>query len=851
MIVSIKKRLSLIFTLLVLCILIANNTLHYILSKNKLIEYNEKEIALITQEVSYQVENAKEGSLYVENIIGRELRTASIAIKKSLPSKYEDVTNEQLKALADELMISHITLLARTQDDIIGVKSSDPHEINMSTKEWTYWHDAFQQLFSLSPVTVKEGLALPNYWTGPIEIASSNPDHTDKWGYYYDGSSNFIIDPYLRDNQVLDYEKRFGPANVMDRFTKKLDGILELTVFNPKNFGQKNSSVSINGNTYIKIADQPIWYGTYKYRNQKTDAKLIQTAIKTGKTQSYIKEINGKDVRKTLVPIRTGTAEPYVIGVTYDYSIIEKELKNELLKHLLLSIPFILIVLITSIVFSRSITKPIGYIVEQVNEIAQGNFGKKLVLKRKDELGHLTQNVNALSSFLKNYVDDLKQSQEVIEFQAYHDPLTGLPNRRYFQEELHQRVANVKKTGSIIALLFIDIDRFKDVNDSLGHAKGDRLIKLISERIKGCLPAKDSVLTRQGGDEFVILFSNLDLEKIKEIAETIVAAVKQPYSVEGNEVYVSASCGMSVYPTHTEDLDELMIYSDVSMYAAKKQGGNKVILYDDVINKEKKQRLRIETRLRKAIENEEIEVYYQPKINAQADVITGVEALLRWTDAELGFVRPDIFVSVAEETGLIHSLWELAMRKACSQISKWNENRLEPLSLAVNFSAKQFQDPAYLVGRVREILSECQLAAQNFEIEITESTLFINSDETIKALESLQEYGVSISIDDFGTGYSSLSYLKTLPINCLKIDRSFIQDIQEDYSDSEIAKAVINLAQSLRLQVVAEGVEQEYQKEFLMKNNCYHMQGYLFSKPVCKEELERLLLNINEQKTYS
>ncbi len=842
---SIKKRLSLIFTLLVLCILIANNTLHYILSKHKLIEYNEKEIALITEEVSFQVENAKEGSLYVENIIGRELRTASIAVKKSLPSKYEDVTNEQLKALADELMISHITLMARTQDDIIGVKSSDPHEINMSTKEWGYWHDAFQQLFSLSPITVKEGVVLPNYWTGPVEVSSSNPDHTDKWGYYYDGSSNFIINPYLRDNQVLEYEELFGPANVMERFTKELEGVLELTVFNPEKFGQKSRIINKNGRSYIRIADQPIWYGTYDYQNQKTDAKLIQAVAKTGKTQSYIEEVNGKKVRKTLVPIQEGNAEPYVIGVTYDYSIIEKELKDELLKHLLLSIPFVLIVLVTSLVFSRSITKPIGYIVEQVNEIAQGNFGKKLVLKRKDELGHLTQNVNALSSFLKNYVDDLKQSQEVIEFQAYHDPLTGLPNRRYFQEELNQRVESAKETGNIIALLFIDIDRFKDVNDSLGHAKGDRLVQLISERIKGYLPARDSVLTRQGGDEFVILFSNLDLETIKETAETIVAAIKQPYSIEGNEVYVSASGGMSLYPTHTEDLDTLMVYSDVAMYAAKKQGGNKVILYNDVINKEKKKRLCIEKRLRKAIEKEEIEVYYQPKTNAQANVITGVEALARWTDAELGFVQPDIFVSVAEETGLIHSLWELTMRKACSQISKWNENRLEPLNLSVNFSAKQFQDPAYLVERVKKILTECQLAPQHFEIEITESTLFVNSDETIRALESLQEYGVSISIDDFGTGYSSLSYLKTLPINCLKIDRSFIQDIQEDYSNSEIAETIINLAQSLRLQVVAEGVEEEYQKEFLMENNCYHMQGYLFSKPVCKEELEQLLVNIN------
>jgi diguanylate cyclase (GGDEF)-like protein len=840
---SIKKKLPLIFTSLVLCILIANSTLHYVRSKNALIEYNEKEIALITQEVSYQVESAKEGSLYVENILGRELRTASIAIQSLLPPNHEDVTNEQLKALANELMVSHITLLAKTEDDIIGVKSTDPHEINMSTKEWEYWHDAFQQLFALNSVKVKEGLTLRNYWSGPIEIASSNPNHTDKWGYYYDGSTNYIIDPYFRDNQVLDYEKQFGPGNVMDRFTKKLNGVLELTVFNPENFGRKNESVNINGNSYIRISEQPIWYGSYQYRNQQLDADLIQTAIKTGETQNYIEEINGKNVMKTLVPIIKGTTDPYVIGLTYDYGLIEEKLNDELLTHFLLSLPFILIVLGTSFVFSRSITKPISSIVDRVNEITEGKFGKKLVLNRKDEFAHLAQNVNMLSDSLQTYVTDLKQSQEVIEFQAYHDPLTGLPNRRFFQEELEKMVENAKKTDGIAIVLFLDIDRFKDVNDSLGHARGDRLIQLISDRIKKQLPSEDSVLTRQGGDEFVILFSNSEIDKIKGTAESIIAAINQPYLIEGNEVYVSASCGMSLYPEHTKDLDTLMVYADVAMYAAKKQGGNKIIVYNEAINKEHKKKLRVEARLRKAIEQKEIEVYYQPKINAKKNMITGVEALLRWTDKELGFVSPEVFISVAEETGLIHPLWELAMKESCSTISEWNKNRQEPLHLAVNFSARQFQEPECMVHRVKEVLADCGLAPENFDIEITESTLFSNSKEMINALKDLQEHGISISIDDFGTGYSSLSYLKTFPINCLKIDRSFIQDIQKDGSNSELTEAIINMAKGLRLQVVAEGVEEEYQKEFLLNNDCVHMQGYLFSKPLPKKDLEQFLLN--------
>ncbi|WP_018393502.1 EAL domain-containing protein [Bacillus sp. 37MA] len=838
---SIKKKLPLIFTILVLCILIANSTIHYIRSKNALLEYNEREIALVTQEVSYQVENAKEGSLYVENIIGRELRTAALAIKKSLPPNHEDVTNEQLRTLADELMVSHITLLAQTEDDIVGVKSSDPHELNMSTKEWGYWYKAFQQLFALSPVTAQEGLVLPHYWSGPIEVAASNPNHIDKWGYYYDGSTNYIIDPYLRDSQVLEYEKQFGPGEVMDRFKRELDGVLELTVFNPKYFGQEERIINKNGESFIRIADQPIWYGTYQYNNQQVDAKLVQKAIQTGETQTYIEEINNKNIQKSLVPIGVNTEEPYVIGLTYDYSLIEEQLKDELLKHLLLSVLFILIAFGTSFMFSRSITNPIRYIVERVNEIAAGNFGKDLVLNRKDELGHLAQNVNALSNSLQTYVADLKKSQEVIEFQAYHDPLTELPNRRYFQEKLNEMIDNAKNTDGTVGVLFLDIDRFKDVNDSLGHVRGDQLIQLISKRITDFLPEENSVLTRQGGDEFVILFCNVDLEEVKRMAGNIVAAIKQPYFIEGNEVNVGASCGMSLYPEHTEDPEALMICADVAMYAAKKQGGNQVIVYNEEINKVNKEKLVIEASLRKAIEQGDVEVHYQPKINASENVITGVEALLRWTDRELGFVSPEVFISVAEETGLIHSLWELAMKQACSQVSEWNKNRLQPLQLAVNFSAKQFLDPASIVKRVKEILSDCQLAPEHFEIEITESTLLYNLEETIKALKEMQEYGISIAIDDFGTGYSSLSYLKTLPIDCLKIDRSFIQDITEDYSQSEIAEAIINLTRGLKLKVIAEGVEEEYQKEFLLKNECDHMQGYLFSKPLCKTDLEQYL----------
>lgn len=837
---SIKKKLPLLFCLLVFFILLANNTFHYLRSKEQLLSYNQKEIAMITKEVSFQVENTRRGSLYVEDLLARELRTASIAILKDLPPDYHDVSNEHLKLLAEKVGVSHITLLAKTNDDIIGVKSSDPVEINMSTKEWGYWYDAFIQLLALEKVTVEQGLTLDNYWSGPMEIADSNPNHIDKWGYYYDGSTNYIINPYFRDQVVLEYETRFGPGKIIEDFTK-VQGLLELTVFNPKNFGKEEEVVTTNGASYIRISAKPYWYGTYHYENEKEDALFIENALKTKESQTYIKELNGKNVMKTFVPIIQKNQEQYVIGLVYNYGLIQKQLNDELREHVLLSIAIMMVVLLVSFIFSRSITQPIGYIVEQVNEIAQGNFGKTLQLKRKDELGLLTENVNALSNHLRTYLDDLQKSKELIEYQAYHDPLTGLLNRRFFQEKSKPFFDKAKELDEGVSVLFIDIDRFKQVNDTLGHSKGDELLKIVASRIKQSLSDDRNIVIRQGGDEFIIFLVNLGINETQAKAEKMVNELKKPYSLEENEIYLGASCGVSLYPQDTRNIENLLIYADMAMYAAKKMGGNKVIFFNEQMIQSNRERPLIESRLRKAIEDEILEVYYQPKINVQTGVIFGAEALARWKDEELGFVSPDRFIPIAEETGLIQPLWNVMMKTACRQISNWNKTFSLSLNLSVNFSAGQFQEPDTMVKQVKGILEESQLSPANFEIEITESILLNNSNEILQALHSLQNLGISISIDDFGTGYSSLSYLKTLPIDTLKIDKSFIQDIEEDLGNAEIPEAIINLARSLHLNVIAEGVEKEYQKDFLLSKNCVQMQGYLFSKPLTNIEFEHLL----------
>ncbi|WP_257984502.1 putative bifunctional diguanylate cyclase/phosphodiesterase [Neobacillus cucumis] len=828
-------------------ILLANNTFHYFWSKSQLLEYNEREISVITNEVSFQVEKTREGSLYVENILGRDLRIASLAIKQSLPPTFQEITNVQLKKLAKEVRVSHITLLAKTPGDIIGVRSSDPEEINMSTKGWGYWYEAYQQLLALKPVNVGKGLTLPHYWSGPIEIASSNPDHIDKWGYYFDGTTNYIINPYFRDNEVLEFEERFGPGKIIEAYTKE-QGILEISVFNPKNFGKKSEVVHLNGNSYIRISARPIWYGSYRYRNIETDTSYIKKAVNTKKVQSYNDTLNKKNVLKTFVPVFPKSGQPFVIGLVYNYGLIQDELRHELFMHILLSLAIMLIVFVVSLIFSRSITQPISYIVEHVNEIAQGNFGRHLLLKRKDELGLLTENVNAMSTDLHQYVEDLQHSKALIEYQANHDPLTGVLNRRFLQEKLSSILNQAVENREAVSVLFIDMDRFKQVNDSYGHTKGDELLKVIAIRINNSLDSERSLIIRQGGDEFIILLRNHDQDETKAVAEKLIETLKSPYTIEGNEFYLGASIGISRYPEQTRNMETLISYADMAMYNAKKNGGNKAIFYSEKSMHSDVDRPRLEAHLRRAIEHKKIDVFYQPKMKVDTEVVFGVEALIRWTDEEFGNVSPAIFIPIAEETGFIQPLWELVMEKACEQVSKWNQSRSHPLSVSVNFSARQFLEPELMLQTVKKILIDKNLPPQNFEIEITESILLNNSAEIVQSLQTLQDQGISISIDDFGTGYSSLSYLKDLPINTLKIDKSFIQNINEDLKNTEIPEAIISLARGLHLDVIAEGVEKEHQKEFLLSKNCVLMQGYLFSKALSSSDFEQFLSNYEGQK---
>jgi diguanylate cyclase (GGDEF)-like protein len=431
-------------------------------------------------------------------------------------------------------------------------------------------------------------------------------------------------------------------------------------------------------------------------------------------------------------------------------------------------------------------------------------------------------------------------AEEVIQHQAHFDLLTDLPNRMMFQDRLTLALAHANRHRKMLAVLFVDLDRFKTIVDTLGHAMGDRLLRAVAERLSSCLEEGDT-LARLGGDEFVVLLPEISrADKAVKLAHKILEVLKPSFSFSGHELHITTSIGISLYPYDGEDADTLLKNADTALYRAKEQGRNNYQLYTPAMNARAFERLALENSLRKALERKEFMVHYQPQVDLRTRAIVGTEALLRWQHPDLGVVYPSEFIPIAEETGLIVPLGEWVLRTACAQAKAWQKAGLPPVSVAVNLSARQFQQHD-LVDTVSRTLKETGLDPRWLEIEITESIAMQNADYTIVILRDLKDMGMQIAMDDFGTGYSSLSYLKKFPIDSLKIDQSFVRDIPTDANDAAIANAIIVLAHSLKLKVIAEGVETPEQEAFLREHQCDRFQGFLFSNPVNANVFENLL----------
>lgn len=435
-------------------------------------------------------------------------------------------------------------------------------------------------------------------------------------------------------------------------------------------------------------------------------------------------------------------------------------------------------------------------------------------------------------------VTERNRYEEQITVHAYYDSLTGLPNRLQFVRELAKTLSQAKKNGNLLAVLFLDLDRFKNINDTLGHTFGDQLLCAVAIRLKSCVTQGD-IVARLAGDEFTVLLPSITrVQEAVDVAQRIIDSFAKPFMIQGYEMFITTSIGISVYPSDGDNMETLIKNADTAMYRAKEQGKNNYQIFTPEMKVMAFHRLILENSMRKALDRGEFSLEYQPLIDACTLKIVGAEALLRWNHPELGTVSPLDFIPLAEETGLIVPIGEWVLRTACKQNKVWQQAGLPPLRVSVNLSARQFlqQD---LVGMVTRVLEDTGLSGKWLELEMTES-IMQNSQDTIDTLYRLKVMGLKISIDDFGTGYSSLSYLKRLPINALKIDQTFVKDITTDSDNAAIAEAILAMAHSLELKVTAEGVETKEQANFLRHMKCDHMQGYLFSKPLTAEEFEEL-----------
>ena len=449
-------------------------------------------------------------------------------------------------------------------------------------------------------------------------------------------------------------------------------------------------------------------------------------------------------------------------------------------------------------------------------------------------------------------ITDRKEAEEHIKFLAYYDTLTGLPNRLYFKEKLSEALQRAARYDQEVAILFLDLDDFKRINDTLGHTIGDMLLKGVAERLDHCLRKTDSIthldgpelnsnVSRLGGDEFIVQLTEVSLvHDLAKVAMRILSEIASPFTLEGFEVFITASIGITLYPSNGDNVDTLMKNADTAMYHAKDKGKNNYQFYNQSMNDTAFERLSMENDIRRAMERKELTLFYQPQMHIESGKIRGFEALIRWKHPEFGYISPNDFIPLAEEIGLIIPIGEWVLKSACVQVMKWSEDGFEPVSVAVNISSHQFRQ-GNLKKKISKILNETSMDPSYLKLELTESVIMTNLDETMTTLHDLKSMGIGLIIDDFGTGYSSLSYLKRFPIDALKIDKSFIKDLTVDKDDAAMTKTIITMAQNLNLKVVAEGIETEEQLAFLKENGCDEIQGYLYAPPMPADEVKDFL----------
>ena len=475
------------------------------------------------------------------------------------------------------------------------------------------------------------------------------------------------------------------------------------------------------------------------------------------------------------------------------------------------------------------------------------HFNNRTLPIELSAMGMYTGDSQSSSSYTGTYgvardVTERKIAEETINFQAYHDLLTKLPNRALLRDRLSLAISQAKREDEKLAVMFLDLDRFKNINDSLGHMIGDELLQMVSMRLKECIRAADT-LARFGGDEFTLMLPKLHngREDASKLAEKITNTLKQPFIVDGHELYVSASIGIALYPQDGTNIETLIKHADVAMYHVKGQGKNGYQFYSNEMNVPYMEKLSLDTGIHRALDNNEFSMVYQPQVNLRTGEIVGVEALLRWEHPEHGAISPSEFIPFAEESGLIIDIGYWVVKTACAELSRWRTAGLPEIRMSINISARQLMEDN-IVKNIINIMKDYDVPGSCIELEITENAIMDDMDSIIRKLQELSSHDITIAIDDFGPGYSSLSYLHKLPIHTLKIDRTFLKESRINKGDNTIINTIVAMAKGLSLNVIAEGVESQAQLEYLREIDCSEAQGFLFGKPLPSEVISQLLI---------
>lgn len=840
-----------------------------------------------------------------EHLIDLHLYSISKAIGDSLAGRTIDqVSNEELVALKEKWDLYDISLFVKRGDSLVVEKSSDPRELGLDAITWGFWYDAMIQLYNLEPVTIKHGYAQDNYWAGPMSLSEITDEHF-KYVYYYDESLEFIINPYIAADNVYELISNSNTNSLIEKIKEtSYYNVKEIAVINKDAFlhprevivePERDLPVLYGTNNYALKVDEQI-ISTLSVN----DSIKMQSFTEKGRQLSKLFiALNDRQILTVVIDTSKYNVLAFqflsallgifalafiVVAIVLfmmnkkSYKILEAEQERlaiaEDFKRTMELLPEAIFKLKKTHDETVIINYNEGTLIEELaitTDQVRDKHAKEIYpaeiwdsISSTIQQGFSGKEVQCYFSFrnkiyqlfikptykneIAGYAVDVtkeKEAEQKIEKLALYDTLTKLPNRYYFKQRVEQLLLQSQGTNSNFALFYIDLDNFKMINDTKGHTVGDQLLIIVAERMLKSLANTPSFLARMGGDEFTLLIESFhNRSEIANIAEHLLNSFNDPFFLHDNEYTITASIGISLFPNDGSSINVLLKNADIAMYRAKDKNKNAYAFFEENMGEQEQRKVNLSNALRQAITNQELYLQYQPQYNVESKSVTGVEALLRWQHPEYGSISPDEFIPLAEKSNLIHSIGEWVLKEACSQFKKWEASGISLEKMSVNLSKIQLLDQKILL-RITDILQETNFNPENLTFEITESATVDNIDSIIHVLETIRALGITIAIDDFGIEHSSLKYLKNIPLDIIKIDRSFISELELDKKNESIVTLIIGFATQLGLKVIAEGVETAAQNNILQRLGCQEIQGYYYSRPLVNDDLLALLKETN------